>query len=77
MNKNPMNRMNRTLLTDLYELTMAHSFITSFDEEVDAFRAFAKAFPDDTVLLIDTYDTVGGSRKAVTVAKEIADQGIG
>jgi nicotinate phosphoribosyltransferase len=55
--------------------TMAHSFITSFDEEVDAFRAFAKTFPDDTVLLIDTYDTVDGADKAVTVAKEMADQG--
>lgn len=55
--------------------TMAHSFITSFDEEIDAFRAFARTFPDDTVLLIDTYDTIGGAGKAATVAKEMADQG--
>lgn len=49
---------------------MAHSFVTSFKEEIDAFRAFAEVFGDDTVLLIDTYDTVTGAEKAVQVAKE-------
>jgi nicotinate phosphoribosyltransferase len=52
--------------------TMAHSFITSFDQEVDAFRAFAKTFPDKTVLLIDTYETLAGARKAAEVGKEMA-----
>jgi nicotinate phosphoribosyltransferase len=55
--------------------TMAHSFVTSFEEETDAFRAFAETFPENTVLLIDTYDTVIGARKAVEVAKEMAERG--
>jgi len=55
--------------------TMAHSFITAFEEEIDSFRAFAKTFPENTVLLIDTYDTVAGARKAVEVAKEMENKG--
>jgi nicotinate phosphoribosyltransferase len=55
--------------------TMAHSFVTSFEDETDAFRAFADVFPDNTVLLIDTYDTVEGAHKAVTVAREMQDRG--
>jgi len=55
--------------------TMAHSFITSFKEEIDAFRAFAAVFGDNTVLLIDTYDTVAGAKKAVQVAREMSARG--
>ena len=55
--------------------TMAHSFVMSFDAEADAFRAFADTFPDSTVLLIDTYDTVEGARKAAIVARELAERG--
>lgn len=38
--------------------TLAHSFIMSFDEEDEAFRAFLKVFPDTATVLVDTYDTV-------------------
>jgi nicotinate phosphoribosyltransferase len=55
--------------------TMAHSYVESFDREIDSFRAFAKSFPDNTVLLIDTYDTLAGARKAVTVAREMQQAG--
>lgn len=55
--------------------TMAHAYITSFPEEIDAFRAFAKVFPENTVLLIDTYDTLSGAEKAVEVAREMAKEG--
>jgi nicotinate phosphoribosyltransferase len=55
--------------------TMAHSFVTSFEEEIEAFRAFARAFPHRAVLLIDTYDTIMGAQKAVTVAKEMESRG--
>ena len=55
--------------------TMAHSYITSFPDELDAFRAFSRTFPDNTVLLIDTYDTLEGARKAVEVAREMASRG--
>ena len=55
--------------------TMAHSFIISFKEEMDAFRAFAEAFGSETVLLIDTYDTVTGAEKAIEVAQEMRQDG--
>lgn len=51
--------------------TMAHSFVTTYEHELDAFRAFVQSFPDRAVLLIDTYDTISGARKAATVAKEM------
>jgi nicotinate phosphoribosyltransferase len=54
---------------------MAHSFITSFEDEIEAFRAFAHTFPDHTVLLVDTYDTLSGTRIAAEVGKELAFEG--
>jgi nicotinate phosphoribosyltransferase len=51
--------------------TMAHSFVSSFTSETAAFRAYAKTFPDRTILLLDTYDTLVGARRAVEVAKEL------
>ena len=56
--------------------TMAHSFVMSHDDERDAFRAYARTFPTAVVLLIDTYDTVEGARRAAAVAHELADEGI-
>jgi nicotinate phosphoribosyltransferase len=56
--------------------TMAHSFIQSFDEELDAFRTFAAHKPDNVVLLIDTYDTLrSGLPNAIKVAKEMEANG--
>ena len=56
--------------------TMAHSYVESFAREIESFRAFAKSFPDSTTLLIDTYDTLAGARKAVTVAREMRQAGL-
>jgi len=55
--------------------TMAHSYISSFGDEIEAFRAFARSFPKKTILLIDTYDTVAGARKATIVGQEMAKEG--
>jgi nicotinate phosphoribosyltransferase len=55
--------------------TMAHSFVSSFEHEIDAFRVFVNSFPNHSILLIDTYDTASGARKAVQVAKEMAARG--
>ena len=55
--------------------TMAHSYITAFDDEIDAFRAFARAHPDNTILLIDTFDTLSGARKACEVGREMKKRG--
>jgi nicotinate phosphoribosyltransferase len=55
--------------------TMAHSYVTAFGDELAAFRAFVRSFPQNAVLLIDTYDTVAGARKAALVGREMAEQG--
>lgn len=55
--------------------TMAHSFVSSFEREIDAFRSFVSSFPDNSILLIDTYDTLAGARGAVEVAREMAARG--
>ena len=55
--------------------TMAHSFVSSFEHEIDAFRVFVNSFPNHSILLIDTYDTLSGARKAVQVAKEMTARG--
>ncbi|OGP58351.1 MAG: nicotinate phosphoribosyltransferase [Deltaproteobacteria bacterium RBG_13_49_15] len=55
--------------------TMAHSFVMAFDSELEAFMAFSNLFPKNTVLLIDTYDTVKGAHLAVLVAKKMEAQG--
>ena len=55
--------------------TMALSYVAAFPREIDAFRAFGQAFPAHTTLLIDTYDTVAGARKAAQVAKEMEARG--
>jgi nicotinate phosphoribosyltransferase len=55
--------------------TMAHSFVMSYEKEIDAFRAFAKTFPNKSTLLIDTYDDIAGAEKAATVAKELEKAG--
>ena len=55
--------------------TMAHSFVMSFEREIDAFRAYAASFPRATILLIDTYDTLVGAHNAATVGKEMAERG--
>ncbi len=52
--------------------TMAHAFVSSFEREIDAFRAYAKSFPDGCVLLLDTYEPIAGAKNAVVVARELA-----
>lgn len=51
--------------------TMAHSYIEAFPDERTAFRAFAADFPDATVFLVDTYDTLRGVRTAIDVAQDL------
>ncbi len=50
--------------------TMAHSYIQAHDDELEAFRQFVSLYPD-TVLLIDTYDTLAGVRNVVRLAHEL------
>ena len=55
--------------------TMAHSYVTSFEREIDAFRSYAESFPGDAVLLLDTYDTVAAAAKAAEVGREMEERG--
>lgn len=50
--------------------TMAHSYVQAHDDEMDAFRAFVAEFPE-TVLLVDTYDTMAGIDKVVALKREL------
>lgn len=56
--------------------TMAHAFIQAHDEELAAFEHFARAQPDNVVLLIDTYDTEAAASKVVELAGHLAEEGI-
>ncbi len=47
--------------------TMAHSFIMAFDDEAEAFATFEKVFPENSILLLDTYDTVGAVDKIISL----------
>jgi len=54
--------------------TMAHSWVQLFDTEYEAFAAYARSFPSETFLLVDTYDTLhSGVPNAIQVAKDILE----
>lgn len=56
--------------------THAHSWVEAFDSELEAFRAYAAAFPEGCILLIDTYDTLeSGLPNAIAVARELEAKG--
>ena len=56
--------------------TMAHSWIMSFDSEEEAFENYAEIYPDKTIFLIDTYDTLkSGIQNAIKVGKKLAAKG--
>mgnify|MGYP000505654088 CR=1 FL=1 len=52
--------------------TMAHSYIQAHRDELEAFRAFTRLYPE-TVLLVDTYDTLGGVQRVIELARESTD----
>jgi nicotinate phosphoribosyltransferase len=51
--------------------TMAHSLVMSYESEIESFRHFAHSFPDSSTLLVDTYDTLAGTRKGAVVGEEL------
>lgn len=55
--------------------THAHSWIMSFDSELEAFQAYADSFPDNCILLVDTYDTINGVKNAIEVGKKLREKG--
>nr|WKN34728.1 nicotinate phosphoribosyltransferase [Tunicatimonas sp. TK19036] len=55
--------------------THAHSWIMAFDDELSAFKAYAEAMPNNCILLVDTYNTLEGVKKAVEVGKILREKG--
>ncbi|MFA5468623.1 MAG: nicotinate phosphoribosyltransferase, partial [Sphaerochaetaceae bacterium] len=71
---------SNTLAAKVFDIpvagTMAHSWVMSFENELEAFRAFAEIYPDNTILLIDTYDTLGsGIENAIIVGQALKAKG--
>lgn len=55
--------------------THAHSWVMSFDDEQEAFDSYADAMPDNSTLLVDTYDTLTGVHKAIETAHRLRARG--
>ncbi|HEY1080897.1 MAG TPA: nicotinate phosphoribosyltransferase, partial [Prosthecobacter sp.] len=55
--------------------THAHSWVMSFDTELEAFSTYAEALPNNCVFLVDTYDTLDGVRHAVEIGHRLRAQG--
>jgi len=55
--------------------THAHSWVMSFDDELEAFDTYAGAMPNNCVFLVDTYDTLEGVRKAIEVGRRLRSRG--
>lgn len=55
--------------------THAHSWVMSFDDELEAFDAYADAMPNNTLLLVDTYDTIKGVKNAIKTGRKLRERG--
>lgn len=55
--------------------TVAHSWVMSFDNEAEAFEQWVRAMPNNSVLLVDTYDTLTGVRRAVEAGRQLQSMG--
>jgi nicotinate phosphoribosyltransferase len=70
---------SNTLAAKLYGIpvkgTLAHSWVMLFDDELTAFQTYARALPGNCILLVDTYDSLGGVRKAIEIGRWLRTQG--
>ena len=55
--------------------TIAHSWVMCFDDELDSFRAYAQAMPNNCIFLVDTFDTLQGVRNATVIGQELREKG--
>lgn len=55
--------------------THAHSWVMSFDDELESFKGYAQAMPNNCVFLVDTYDTLAGVEKAIEVGRMLRSKG--
>ena len=71
---------SNVMAAEMYDLkvmgTMAHAWIQVFDDELLAFKKYAQVYPDNCVLLVDTYNTLkSGVPNAILVARELEEKG--
>lgn len=70
---------SNTMAGKLFDLpvsgTHAHSWVMAHDDELEAFRAYARVMPHNCILLVDTYDVLDGVRNAIIVALEMEQRG--
>jgi len=70
---------SNVLAGKLYDIpvrgTHAHSWVMTFESEIESFLAYADAMPNNCVFLVDTYDTVQGVKNAITVGKQLREKG--
>jgi nicotinate phosphoribosyltransferase len=55
--------------------THAHSWVMSFDTELEAFAVYAQAMPNNCIFLVDTYNSLDGVRHAVEIGRRLRDRG--
>ncbi|MGD1843663.1 MAG: nicotinate phosphoribosyltransferase [Thermonemataceae bacterium] len=55
--------------------THAHSWVMSFDTEIEAFQTYADVLPNNCVFLVDTYDTIKGVKNAISIGKKLREKG--
>ena len=55
--------------------THAHSWVMSFETEMEAFETYARVMPNNCIFLVDTYDTLEGVKKAIEAGKQLATKG--
>lgn len=70
---------SNVLAGKLYDIpvsgTHAHSWVTAFDTEINAFAAYAEVMPHNCILLVDTYDTIHGIQNAIEIGKVLEAKG--
>ena len=70
---------SNVLAGKLYDIpvrgTHAHSWVMSFDSELEAFEAYARVMPNNVTLLVDTYDTLQGVRNAIEAGRQLRERG--
>ncbi len=70
---------SNTLAGKLYNIpvrgTHAHSWVMAFDSELESFKAYAKALPNNAIFLVDTYDTLQGVKHAIEAAQWLREHG--